>query len=224
MEDHRHGLGLRQSHASHSFSFHGQDHLLQISSVRPRLPIAVKQADRELQRAYEISTIHNKEPPPREILEDISARGGNLLTRTIENYPLARKGLEDDEGEGTPNADKVDVVDPSSSRAARGENPMARTCHHSLNVVHSWLAGRSTTATALSSGSSQHVSTRSRSRRTIEFAEPCLWRRPWKPTQCYGRASSSKLRAETCLSTQSTSCHHTCQQSRSIQSQPSRHS
>ncbi|KAI9805992.1 MAG: Chromatin structure-remodeling complex protein rsc9 [Phylliscum demangeonii] len=36
--------------------------------------------------AYEISTVHGKVPPPREILEDISARGGDLLTRTLENF------------------------------------------------------------------------------------------------------------------------------------------
>ncbi|OAA61092.1 chromatin remodeling complex subunit [Niveomyces insectorum RCEF 264] len=36
--------------------------------------------------AYEISTVHKQEPPPPEILEHISAKGGNLLTRTLENF------------------------------------------------------------------------------------------------------------------------------------------
>ncbi|KIX98409.1 uncharacterized protein Z520_05710 [Fonsecaea multimorphosa CBS 102226] len=36
--------------------------------------------------AYEIATFWGEEPPPREILEDISAKGGDLRTRTLENY------------------------------------------------------------------------------------------------------------------------------------------
>ncbi len=36
--------------------------------------------------AYEITTIHKREPPPPEILEFLSAKGGSLLTRTMENF------------------------------------------------------------------------------------------------------------------------------------------
>lgn len=36
--------------------------------------------------AYEIKHFHHKEPPPREILEDLTAKGGDLLHRTLENF------------------------------------------------------------------------------------------------------------------------------------------
>ncbi|KIW29555.1 uncharacterized protein PV07_05366 [Cladophialophora immunda] len=41
--------------------------------------------------AYEISTYWGEEPPPREILEDLSAKGGDLRTRTLENYPVPHR-------------------------------------------------------------------------------------------------------------------------------------
>ncbi|KAF2642806.1 hypothetical protein P280DRAFT_275890 [Massarina eburnea CBS 473.64] len=78
--------------------------------------------------AYEISTIHNREPPPKEILEDVSAKGGDLLNRTVENYlrPLSREterlrngddDSEDSEEDGekkTPRDDKMDMDEPGS--------------------------------------------------------------------------------------------------------------
>jgi len=56
--------------------------------------------------AYEISTVHGKEPPPKEILEYQTAKGGSLLTRTMENYKT-RKDFTNDQSEasgddGTP--------------------------------------------------------------------------------------------------------------------------
>jgi hypothetical protein len=82
-----------------------------------------------LLRAYEISTVHNREPPPKEILEDVSAKGGDLLNRTVENFfpPGSREterlrngdeDSEDEEEEGdvkrTPRDDKMDVDEPGS--------------------------------------------------------------------------------------------------------------
>jgi chromatin structure-remodeling complex subunit RSC9 len=58
----------------------------------PALAFSLKTTYYKQLAAYEISTIHNKEPPPREILEDITAKGGGLLTRTLENYrPSTRR-------------------------------------------------------------------------------------------------------------------------------------
>jgi chromatin structure-remodeling complex subunit RSC9 len=87
-------------------------------------------------RAYEISTLHNKEPPPPSILEDVSAKGGDLLNRTVENYfptgsrepDRLRNGESDseesdDNGEPkkTPKLDKMDVDEPGSTgRVTRG--------------------------------------------------------------------------------------------------------
>jgi chromatin structure-remodeling complex subunit RSC9 len=82
--------------------------------------------------AYEISTIHKREPPPKEILEDITAKGGDLLNRTTENFyrgsretERLRTGDSDDSDEDadvkrTPNADRMDMDEPGSTgRATR---------------------------------------------------------------------------------------------------------
>lgn len=79
--------------------------------------------------AYEITTIHNKEPPPPEILEHVSAKGGSLLTRTLENYGhrLGRPGgslgadPSDRSGDdGTPVRERRPDETPTSGRASRG--------------------------------------------------------------------------------------------------------
>jgi chromatin structure-remodeling complex subunit RSC9 len=75
--------------------------------------------------AYEISTVHKREPPPPEILENVSAKGGDLLNRTVDNFfpPSNReaerlRGEEDsddsDDVEKTPKDDKMDVDEPGS--------------------------------------------------------------------------------------------------------------
>ncbi|MCJ1319843.1 Chromatin structure-remodeling complex protein rsc9 [Xylographa vitiligo] len=81
--------------------------------------------------AYEIKRIHNQEPPPREILEDISAKGGDLLTRTLENFrppqnrDYAGNGNDSDgsgeEDRKTPKEEKMDLDEPGSGgRVTRG--------------------------------------------------------------------------------------------------------
>jgi chromatin structure-remodeling complex subunit RSC9 len=84
--------------------------------------------------AYEISTIHKQEPPPKEILEDLTAKGGDLLNRTLENYhrravPEVERlanGLNSDDSDddhGTPRGDKMDVDDTpgTGGRVTRGK-------------------------------------------------------------------------------------------------------
>jgi chromatin structure-remodeling complex subunit RSC9 len=99
--------------------------------LRSRLTLA--------RRAYEITTLHKKEPPPKEILEDISARGADLLTRTVENFKphgardsSAAANGDDSEAAGEEGEqkqaqpDKMDVDDAGSAgRYARGEHPSA---------------------------------------------------------------------------------------------------
>lgn len=74
--------------------------------------------------AYEIVNFHHRQPPPKEILEHVSAKGGDLLNRTLENYrrPMTRdellaNGIEaegsDDDGH-TPSADVMEVDEPGS--------------------------------------------------------------------------------------------------------------
>jgi chromatin structure-remodeling complex subunit RSC9 len=91
-------------------------------------------------RAYEISTVHNREPPPKEILEDVSAKGGDLLNRTVDNFfpPSSREAerlrngeedSEDDEEGGdakkTPKDDKMEVDEPGSV----GRSTRCMICH-----------------------------------------------------------------------------------------------
>ncbi|KAL8704508.1 MAG: hypothetical protein Q9201_002317 [Fulgogasparrea decipioides] len=75
--------------------------------------------------AFEIKHLHNKEPPPKTILEDVTAKGGDLLTRTIQSY--RHPTVEDGEGSGvdevtTPTGDKMDIDEPGSGtgRSTRG--------------------------------------------------------------------------------------------------------
>ncbi|KAF2749790.1 hypothetical protein M011DRAFT_465459 [Sporormia fimetaria CBS 119925] len=80
--------------------------------------------------AYEITTVHKREPPPKEILEDVSAKGGDLLNRTLENYhrPNSREAErlkngeedseesdEDGEPKRTPKEDRMDIDDAPGS-------------------------------------------------------------------------------------------------------------
>lgn len=75
--------------------------------------------------AYEIRTIHNKTPPPPEILEDVTAKGSGLLTRTLENFrprdrSTAQNSPQPSGDDGTPARDSKPDDTPSSGRAARG--------------------------------------------------------------------------------------------------------
>ncbi|KAK3707760.1 Chromatin structure-remodeling complex protein rsc9 [Vermiconidia calcicola] len=53
--------------------------------------------------AYEISTHWGKEPPPKEILEEVTAKGANVMTRTLENFarPVGREQVSLGDGEGS---------------------------------------------------------------------------------------------------------------------------
>ncbi|OLN85249.1 Chromatin structure-remodeling complex subunit rsc9 [Colletotrichum chlorophyti] len=79
--------------------------------------------------AFEIKFHHGKEPPPKDILEDVSAKGGGLLTRTRENF----RGIKRESGavgdsaaasgdDGTPTRERPtpDAPPSSSVRASRG--------------------------------------------------------------------------------------------------------
>ncbi|KAL2069518.1 hypothetical protein VTL71DRAFT_14197 [Oculimacula yallundae] len=96
----------------------------------PAYAFTVKSAYYRNLAAYEISTVHGKEPPPKEILEEVSAKGSGLLTRTLENYrPVIRReasalGNDSDASgdEGTPTRDTMATEETpgSGGRVARG--------------------------------------------------------------------------------------------------------
>ena len=108
----------------------GQDFNLGTANL-PALAFALKTTYYKNLAAYEITTIHGKEPPPREILEDITAKGGNLLTRTLDNFrPSSRRetgGLGHDHSEasgddGTPVRERNESEETpgSGGRVTRG--------------------------------------------------------------------------------------------------------
>lgn len=76
--------------------------------------------------AYEISTVHGKEPPPKDILEDVTAKGASLLTRTRDNYRVQRESnmnANDSAAsgdDGTPVRERPVVDAAASARASRG--------------------------------------------------------------------------------------------------------
>lgn len=85
-------------------------------------------------RAYEIKFMHGQEPPPVSILENLTAKGGDTRTRTVENFqaPLRTgyaNGGSDSEPDGsrTPKEEKMDTDDPGSGggRQTRGESAFA---------------------------------------------------------------------------------------------------
>ncbi|KAI9659644.1 MAG: Chromatin structure-remodeling complex protein rsc9 [Alyxoria varia] len=97
----------------------------------PTLAFSLKTVYYKYLAAFEIVDIHKKEPPPKEILEDVSAKGGDLLNRTVENFqkPVSRvqaNGVHeespDPEGDETPKKEKEESEDPGSTggRATRG--------------------------------------------------------------------------------------------------------
>jgi chromatin structure-remodeling complex subunit RSC9 len=83
--------------------------------------------------AYEIKTVHNKEPPPPEILEFTTAKGGSLLTRTLETFQArAKADREGSTEDGTPSRERRAEETPASGRASRGlrEAPAPRVIFH----------------------------------------------------------------------------------------------
>jgi chromatin structure-remodeling complex subunit RSC9 len=84
--------------------------------------------------AYEIKTVHNKEPPPPEILEFTTAKGGSLLTRTVETFQAkaAKAEREGSTEDGTPSRERRVEETPTSARASRGlrEAPAPRVIFH----------------------------------------------------------------------------------------------
>jgi chromatin structure-remodeling complex subunit RSC9 len=78
--------------------------------------------------AFEIRTIHNQEPPPKDILEDVTAKGAGLLTRTRENFKGIRQSAVGASGhdsaasgdDGTPTRERPVIDAGGSARASRG--------------------------------------------------------------------------------------------------------
>ncbi|EMC99591.1 hypothetical protein BAUCODRAFT_101507 [Baudoinia panamericana UAMH 10762] len=80
--------------------------------------------------AYEISNHWKKEPPPKEILEQVTAKGGNVMGRTLENYsrPPTKEelnlgtGAGEQEEETSPEqkTPKQEISDPADDQGSAG--------------------------------------------------------------------------------------------------------
>jgi chromatin structure-remodeling complex subunit RSC9 len=99
------------------------------SSNLPALAFGLKSIYYRQLAAYEITYVHGKVPPPKEILEETTAKGAGLLTRTLENFrPSARRetlGPENSEAsgdDGTPARDGIgsEETPGSGGRVTRG--------------------------------------------------------------------------------------------------------
>lgn len=110
--------------------------------------------------AYEIKTIHNKEPPPPEILEFTTAKGGSLLTRTLETFQAKTKAdREESTEDGTPSRERRAEETPGSGRASRGlrEAPTPRVIFHpDTNSTRPTRHASSQHASASSTASHSH--------------------------------------------------------------------
>lgn len=114
------------------------------ASRYPPVPCLVPGTNTVSSSAYEITNHWQKEPPPKEILEEVTAKGGNVMARTLENYQKAGS-RDDDNGNGngngnnasggangnssdaepdekTPKQERIDGDDPGSAtgRSSRG--------------------------------------------------------------------------------------------------------
>jgi chromatin structure-remodeling complex subunit RSC9 len=79
--------------------------------------------------AYEITNHWNQEPPPKEILEDVTAKGGNVMGRTLENFAKpptreeklaeAAEASDTSPGQITPKEEKTELVEDPGSAAGR---------------------------------------------------------------------------------------------------------
>ena len=75
--------------------------------------------------AFEISTVHGKEPPPKDILEDVTAKGAGLLSRTRDNFRSKRESNIGPDStasgdEATPSRERPIMDNTSSARVSRG--------------------------------------------------------------------------------------------------------
>jgi chromatin structure-remodeling complex subunit RSC9 len=79
--------------------------------------------------AYEITNHWQKEPPPKEILEEVTAKGGNVMGRTLENFSKpptrdeklaeAAEASDTSPGQTTPKEEKPDIMEDPGSAAGR---------------------------------------------------------------------------------------------------------
>ena len=92
-------------------------------------------------RAYEIKRFWKRDPPPVEILEKLTAKGGDILSRTVENFQPPRSSMangdSDTGGEEarTPKDEKMDIDEPGSGAGGRSTRGELSTCPIYLCVV-----------------------------------------------------------------------------------------
>lgn len=103
--------------------------------------------------AYEITNHWHKEPPPKEILEEVTAKGGNVMGRTLENFskpPTRDEKLAEAEasdaspGQTTPKEEKPDIMDDPGSAAGRSSRGLRQQPPQRVLFQPDLTAGRQT--------------------------------------------------------------------------------
>lgn len=113
--------------------------------------------------AYEISTHWNQEPPPKEILEDVTAKGGNVMTRTLDNYerpaPREQTTLNGEASDGspeqrTPKEVKPELAEDPGSATGRSTRGLRQQPPQRVLFQPDGTAGRQTRGQAHPPGAS----------------------------------------------------------------------
>lgn len=83
--------------------------LIVVSTISPNFPVCPPLTPH---RAYEISNFFGKEPPPKEWLEERSAAGGSIMTRTAEDFQEAspRPESKGDKSPTPPTSEKRSML------------------------------------------------------------------------------------------------------------------
>lgn len=104
--------------------------------------------------AYEITNHWQKEPPPKEILEEVTAKGGNVMGRTLDNFSKpptreeklaeAAEASDASPGQSTPKEEKVDMSEDPGSAAGRSSRGLRHQPPQRVLFQPDLTAGRQT--------------------------------------------------------------------------------
>ncbi|GAB7363448.1 hypothetical protein MBLNU230_g3722t1 [Neophaeotheca triangularis] len=77
--------------------------------------------------SYEIKNHWEKEPPPKEIVEDVTAKGANVMSRTLENFERPAPKEQQDLQSGDQSDASPEQKTPKAEQAEDGEGPGSAT-------------------------------------------------------------------------------------------------
>ncbi|OQO03909.1 hypothetical protein B0A48_10551 [Cryoendolithus antarcticus] len=86
--------------------------------------------------AYEITNHWEKEPPPKEIVEEVTAKGGNVMSRTLENFVKPPSREEKLAGDGDASDGSPSQKTPKEEKGDPSEEPGSATGRTSRGLRH----------------------------------------------------------------------------------------